>query len=725
MPDYDFPTSPTNGDTHSIGDKTWTFNGSAWEKTFSGDSIKIVGVADINGDGVSGETFANTNELLFRSFTPGLTLSGSQTSNKTLITFDAFDIAARVGLQTTSWTYTTGTDLFLPGAGQIYHRTSGSTIAIHKLDSSGVSARETFSAVINDINDNGSSIIRLSFGDEERNYTVNAGTYDGDRFTFTISEGNDQSDGSGKSVNAGGYVDPGEAERIGASEYYRFPDGTTTETIVTSLNGLTGAVTINAGSNITVIGGAGGITIDSSDALGVSSFAAFTGDVAVGVTTDQILFHGGDGISGSGNFTFDGTDINFTTNGVIDTNDGGHHGRVVKSIKAGEALAPNDPVYITGSVGASGRVIVAKADASDSAKMPAAGVVFDSFSTNDEGFMTVFGPVRKVDTSDFSANDTIYVSPGGGITASRPTAAGDLVQNIGRAGRIDATNGTVIIGGAGRNNDVPNLLHARAGISADAGITVDGNLNVKNDFEIRNEAGNAIFDVAGTGNSVEIGDVDSAGNGNTILVRDSAGTITVTASSNIVLSSENVTLNHKLRHAADINTHLAFPANDEITLTTNGVTLAHLTDTFALQQGLSLDAAGITFPDGTFQSSAASSTTLSDVATFSIDSSSAIATGAKTKSLYRVPYDATLTNFDVRASKTGGFTAAVYIAGSDFGVPITNAVTGCSLGVSGLTGSSTTFNVSSVTAGNFLYLDVFSNNSGSTFAQAFLTFEGR
>tara|TARA_Y100000004_G_scaffold192788_1_gene253971 strand:+ start:434 stop:1573 length:1140 start_codon:yes stop_codon:yes gene_type:complete len=114
-----------------------------------------------------------------------------------------------------------------------------------------------------------------------------------------------------------------------------------------------------------------------------------------------------------------------------------------------------------------------------------------------------------------------------------------------------------------------------------------------------------------------------------------------------------------------------------------------------------------------------------DVSTFSIDSSSAISTGAKTKSLYRVPYDATLTNFDVRASKTGGFTAAIYIAGSDFGAPTTNAITGCSLGISGLTGSSTNFNVASVTAGNFLYLDVFNNNSGSTFAQTFLTFEGR
>jgi hypothetical protein len=43
--------------------------------------------------------------------------------------------------------------------------------------------------------------------------------------------------------------------------------------------------------------------------------------------------------------------------------------------------------------------------------------------------------------------------------------------------------------------------------------------------------------------------------------------------------------------------------------------------------------AGLTFPDGTHQVSAAS-----DVASFTITSSSAISTGAKTNALYRIPY---------------------------------------------------------------------------------------
>ena len=113
------------------------------------------------------------------------------------------------------------------------------------------------------------------------------------------------------------------------------------------------------------------------------------------------------------------------------------------------------------------------------------------------------------------------------------------------------------------------------------------------------------------------------------------------------------------------------------------------------------------------------------VATFTIDASSAIATGAKTNSMYRIPYNATLTNFDVKTNATGGLTAAIRIAGPDFGDPLTSGITGCSLGIEGLTGSSTVFNQASVTAGNFVLLDIFSNNSGASAAQAFLTFESR
>ena len=71
----------------------------------------------------------------------------------------------------------------------------------------------------------------------------------------------------------------------------------------------------------------------------------------------------------------------------------------------------------------------------------------------------------------------------------------------------------------------------------------------------------------------------------------------------------------------------------------------------------------------------------------------------------------------VKVNGSGGFTAGAIIAGSDFGNPATSSLTGGTLGIEGITGSSTVFNNTSVTAGGFMFFDVISNDSGSTQAQ--------
>jgi hypothetical protein len=113
------------------------------------------------------------------------------------------------------------------------------------------------------------------------------------------------------------------------------------------------------------------------------------------------------------------------------------------------------------------------------------------------------------------------------------------------------------------------------------------------------------------------------------------------------------------------------------------------------------------------------------VATFTISASSAITIGRKTNSLYRFPYNATITNIDVKVNGSGGFTAGAIIAGPDFGNPATSSLTGGTLGIHGITGSSTVFNNTSVTAGGFMFFNVISNSSGSSQAQMFVTYETR
>ena len=136
--------------------------------------------------------------------------------------------------------------------------------------------------------------------------------------------------------------------------------------------------------------------------------------------------------------------------------------------------------------------------------------------------------------------------------------------------------------------------------------------------------------------------------------------------------------------------------------------------------GLNVGTNGITFGDDTTQKTATK-----DVGTFTISASSAISTGAKADALHRIPYNATLTKFEIKSKATGGFTAAVYIAGGDFGDPTTGFSTGATAETTGVTGATTTFGTSSVSEGDFVYLHVLANESGATAAQAFVSYETR
>ena len=138
--------------------------------------------------------------------------------------------------------------------------------------------------------------------------------------------------------------------------------------------------------------------------------------------------------------------------------------------------------------------------------------------------------------------------------------------------------------------------------------------------------------------------------------------------------------------------------------------------------GISLDTKGITFPDGTYQEGAAK-----DVVTFTMKSSSALATGQKIEAMYRMPYDATLLRLDGKLSSAGNFRGTIDIAGSDFGDPTSSHTEAVAFNhtAGGISFDTTTITTASVTAGNFLYVDLALNGAGATGAQLFLTYETR
>ncbi len=128
---------------------------------------------------------------------------------------------------------------------------------------------------------------------------------------------------------------------------------------------------------------------------------------------------------------------------------------------SGVTINKGAPVYATGSVGASGAVQVAAADADDPAKMPAIGLLAQQLADNATGECVVVGMLRGVDTGSYTINDPLYVSTTAGqLTGTKPTGASELIQNIGRVVRVNNSSGEIVVLGPGRTNDVPNAIDA-------------------------------------------------------------------------------------------------------------------------------------------------------------------------------------------------------------------------------------------------------------------------
>jgi hypothetical protein len=125
---------------------------------------------------------------------------------------------------------------------------------------------------------------------------------------------------------------------------------------------------------------------------------------------------------------------------------------------SGGALTKGTPVYATGTVGATAVIEIAAADASVSAKMPAIGLLYQNLANNGTGLVMVMGTITSINTLGYTINSGMFVAPGGGLTNTRPTAATDLVQNVARVTRVNASTGEVLVLGPGRTNDVPNLI---------------------------------------------------------------------------------------------------------------------------------------------------------------------------------------------------------------------------------------------------------------------------
>ena len=282
--------------------------------------------------------------------------------------------------------------------------------------------------------------------------------------------------GDGISVSADGVAVNDTVARTG-SNAFTGPQNIQSSITASSalLGGFTYPTTDSSYGFVLATDGAGNLFFQQATSGSITSSGAvfpFTGSAGIlgslnvdgtisattSVTVNDYTLPLADGTSGS-LITTDGSGtLSFGTVDSLITFD-----NVEINVKAGEAITKGDPVYISGTVGASERAIVSKADASNSAKMPAIGLAQEDMSTNDLGKVTLSGFLRNITTDPIdgitpSSNDTVYVKAGGGLTLTKPSGS-NLIQNIAKVGKVSGGNaGTLIVSAILRTNDVPNLL---------------------------------------------------------------------------------------------------------------------------------------------------------------------------------------------------------------------------------------------------------------------------
>jgi hypothetical protein len=202
----------------------------------------------------------------------------------------------------------------------------------------------------------------------------------------------------------------------------------------------TGVTSIIAGTGISVDQATGNVTVTNTQG------AAATGSLLVtsSVVNDTITFTKGDGS------TY--TNVINNVSQSIEAED------LVITVKntSGGTLAKGTAVHAVSVTGENVDVIAASNDSA--ATMPAIGLLGVELTNNSAGNCIIAGRDTGLNTTGLVAGDSVYVHTGGALTSTKPTGSA-LIQNIGTAAKIDASNGEIIVQGSGRVNDLPNLTN--------------------------------------------------------------------------------------------------------------------------------------------------------------------------------------------------------------------------------------------------------------------------
>ena len=135
------------------------------------------------------------------------------------------------------------------------------------------------------------------------------------------------------------------------------------------------------------------------------------------LTASGLIYPTTDGLEGQVIKTDGTADLSF---GDVNT--------IFEDVYTGESVTKGDPLYVSGSQGAT--PVVYKADANVAAKMPVIYIASETIGAANITRGIVLGKISGIDLTGYTAGDEVYVAVGGGWTSTRPTGSA-IVQLLG------------------------------------------------------------------------------------------------------------------------------------------------------------------------------------------------------------------------------------------------------------------------------------------------------
>jgi len=254
----------------------------------------------------------------------------------------------------------------------------------------------------------------------------------------------------------------------------------------------------------------------------------------------------------------------------------------------GATITKGSPVYVAGHTT---ETQVADADNSSASTMPAFGIAKDDIANGATGTIVIAGEISGINTSSFTVGDELYVGTGGALTATKPTGTA-LIQKVAKVTKA-AASGEILVTGAGRTNDLPNLPDGNIWIGDASGVPQDKTLTAGTNVTITEDATTVTIAATGAGGATTLDDLTDVtitgtpGAGELLINNATTGQFvnaTLTAGSNVTITEGDgsITIASSAGGATDLNgltdvTITGTPAGGEMLIAQTGGTYVNTT----------------------------------------------------------------------------------------------------------------------------------------------------